>query len=522
MEQTPVLIVGAGPTGLMMAAQLVRYGVSFCIVDPKSDPTRESRALVVQARTTEAYQQLGIADQAVAEGQIMTGMNFHVDGRRRRHIPLSDIGQGLSPFPFALIYEQSKNEALLGRHLQQHDVEIDWGWRLETMAETNGAVEATIVDSGGNQRTIRAGYVIGADGASSRVRHLLGSEFSGGTYNQLFFVADLDIDGDIPQAEGSIFFGGVGFALIFPMVGDRHFRLVGIVPRALAGDEPTFNDVKEQALRVFPKGTSFSEPEWFSTYVVHHRSVPEFRVGRSFLIGDAAHVHSPAGGQGMNTGLLDAQNLGWKLAMVLRQQAAPTLLNTYHDERWAFAQVLLSTTDQAFQAATSPSFLARLVREHGLPNLLGIVLRHNGARQFLFSRISQIGIEYRASSLSHGQGKAKALRAGDRFPWIELKSEDNSLFCSFDLFREPGWTAICCATGKKARRAAREACDAIARKLNINLHFHAALPTGGKWRRVLSGSLVLVRPDTFVGYIDHDMTEDAVAGYFKNHVHSNR
>lgn len=179
MERTPVLIVGAGPTGLMMAAQLARYGVSFRIVNPKSGPTRESRALVVQARTMEAYQQIGIADQAVDEGQIMTGMNFHVEGQHRRRIPLSDIGQGVSPFPFALIYEQSKNEALLGRHLERQGIEIDWGWCLEAMAEKENGIETTIVDSQGKNTVLHADYVVGADGASSRVRHLLGSEFPG-------------------------------------------------------------------------------------------------------------------------------------------------------------------------------------------------------------------------------------------------------------------------------------------------------------------------------------------------------
>jgi len=501
-----------------MAAQLARYGVSFRIVDPKFGPTRESRALVVQARTLEAYQQIGIADRAVAEGQIMTGMNFHVNGRHRRRIPLSEIGDGLSPFPFALIYEQSKNEALLGHHLEQQSIEIDWGWRLEAMTEKENGIESTIVNSEGKSTVLHAEYVVGADGASSRVRHLLGSTFSGGTYNQLFFVADLKIDGDIPQTEGSIFFGGAGFALIFPMVGERHFRLVGLAPRDRVGDDPTFDDVKGNALQLFPKGTSFCEPEWFSTYVVHHRSVPAFRVGRSFLIGDAAHVHSPVGGQGMNTGLLDAQNLGWKLAMVLKGQAAPTLLDSYHDERWAFAQVLLSTTDQAFQAATSPSILARLLREHGFPNLLGVVLRINRARRFLFSRISQTGIEYRDSPLSHGQAKTKALQAGDRFPWIELKMEDKSLMSSFDLFQAPGWTAICFAANKKASRAAHEACEAVAHNLNIDLHFHAAQPNDRHWRRALSGTLVLVRPDTFVGCISRDMTEDTIAAYFRNHV----
>ncbi len=518
MEQTSVLIAGAGPTGLMLGAHLARFGVDFRIIDPKRGPTRESRALAVQARSLEAYQQIGLAERAVADGEIMSGMNFFAGGKLRRRIPLGDIGKELSPYPFVLILEQSKNESLLSTHLSDRGQTIDWGWELRHLESDADGVSVFAQDADGAERTYRADYVVGADGASSAVRHALGLEFPGGTYNQLFFVADLRIEGDIPETEGSIFFSKSHFALIFPMAGQRHFRLVGIAPRTETGDAPSFEAVRETSLAALPPGTRLDTPNWFSTYVVHHRSVQSFCEGRIMLAGDAAHVHSPAGGQGMNTGLLDAQNLAWKLAMVVKQQARPTLLDTYHDERWTFAQRLLATTDRAFQAATSPALGPRLLREHVLPNVLALGLRINRVRRFLFGTVSQTGIEYQNSSLSSGGALGPLLAAGDRFPWIDLKLANGQVKSSFDLFADPGWTALSFSSSGTAQSKLTSSLADLQKSLSISVYGHVVQAADETWNRALAGRVVLVRPDTYVGHIGRDISARALTAYFRDHV----
>ncbi len=433
---TDVLIVGAGPTGLMLANQLVRRGVRVQIIDRHSGPAQQSRAMAVQARTMEIYSKLGIADQALALGQTGTGANMWAEGRWSARIPLGDIGQDMSPFPYVLILGQDDNERIMGKHLQDQGVSVQWNTELLKFEQKSESVIATIKTADGVRREISAAYMAGCDGARSAVREQSGISFPGAPYEHVFFVADTVATGPMRPGELNVYLWRDGFHLLFPMRGENHWRIVGILPKQLRDRENlVFEDVIPAIRDEAGAALDFKSCSWFSTYRIHHRCAEKFRDRRSFLLGDAAHIHSPAGGQGMNTGLQDAYNLGWKLALVVQKRAAPALLDTYEQERQPVAQRLLATTDRLFMMLVSDGWFAKLFRTSIVPRVLGLAMTVERIRKLAFRTVSQIGIRYRHSPLSATLAglPAGAPQGGDRFPWLKLGLDGN---VAADLYQQ--------------------------------------------------------------------------------------
>jgi 2-polyprenyl-6-methoxyphenol hydroxylase-like FAD-dependent oxidoreductase len=421
---TDVLVVGAGPTGLMLANQLGRRGVRALILDRHDGPSLQTRAIGVQARTLEIYSHLGIVDRALELGKRATGANMWAQGRRAARVPFGDSVLGVSPYPFLLILGQDDNERLLGEALHKWGMTIRWNTELVGLAQETDRVIAKVKQPDGTIREVTAAWVAGCDGARSAVRELNGIAFQGAPYEHVFFVADTQMTGSMVQAEVNVYLWRGGFHLFFPMRGTDHWRIVGIVPPALRGrDDLTLDEVTPSMRKEAGSGLSFQGCSWFSTYRIHHRRAERFRDRRCFLLGDAAHIHSPVGAQGMNTGLQDAYNLGWKLALVVSGSADAGLLDTFEDERVPVAQRLLSTTDRMFSFIVSDSWLGGVFRTRLLPRILALAMSLARIQRFAFRTISQTGIRYRNSPLSEtlpGLPEA-APRAGDRFPWLRLK-----------------------------------------------------------------------------------------------------
>jgi 2-polyprenyl-6-methoxyphenol hydroxylase-like FAD-dependent oxidoreductase len=418
-----VLIVGAGPTGLMLANQLARRGVHPIVIDRHSGPAQQSRAMAVHARTLEIYAKLGIAARAVERGTQGNGANLWVRGKRKARVPLEEMGKNLSPFPYVLMLGQDENERIMGDRLRELGVAVEWNTELVALEQHAGYVTATVRQQDGTRRTIEAAYVAGCDGSRSAVRQMNGIGFPGAAYEQSFFVADTEATGPMVPDELNVYLWRDGFHLYFPMPGRNRWRVIGILPRALSPDtNPTFEQLLPSLQQQGARGLSFTSCLWFSTYRIHHRRTERFRDRRCFLLGDAAHVHSPMGGQGMNTGLQDAYNLAWKLALVVAGRAADPLLDTYEAERVPFADRLLSTTDRAFRLVVSDSWLGGVLRTRIFPSVAAIAMKPHFMRRFAFMTLSQIGTEYRASPLSQTiAGVAKgAPAAGERFPWLQL------------------------------------------------------------------------------------------------------
>jgi 2-polyprenyl-6-methoxyphenol hydroxylase-like FAD-dependent oxidoreductase len=409
-----VLIAGAGPTGLVLALWLARAGVRPRVIDKAPGPGLASRAMAVQARPLEFYRQLGIADGAVAGGLLMTGARFWERGRLAALLPLGAIGVGISPFPMVLSYPQDDHERFLLARLGEAGVAVEWNTELVGLRQTADRVHARLRPGGAETETDCA-YLCGCDGSHSAVRRALGVGFPGAKYDSRFYVADVAGEGWSPGPFINVSLGKGTFCLGFPVRREGMVRLIGILPPELAErDDLTYDDVRpipEQLL-----GLRTTDVNWFSTYHVHHRVAERFRVGRVFLSGDAGHVHSPAGGQGMNTGIGDAVNLAWKLAAVLHGKAAPVVLDSYEAERQRFARTLVSSTDRAFGLLVGGGVPSWLMRRVVLPRVLPIAVKVPAVRRAMFGLISQTRIEYRPGPLS--VGGAGKVRAGDRLPWL--------------------------------------------------------------------------------------------------------
>ena len=481
MQQAEILIVGAGPTGLVLALTLAKKGVPFRIIDNDPGPGNYSRALVVHARTLEFYRALGFADAFVAKGVKIELIKLRARSQPFVDVSFADIGRGQSPFPFSLGLPQDEHEEFLVARLRDLGIAVDWGVELKGLKQTGEQVEVQLM-RGSSPEQASCSYVCGCDGASSKVRTLLAVPFSGGTYDDLFFVADAELE-RAPDADISVNLGSHSFALVTPIRTSGMYRIVGLVPHRLRhernlafedvrADSETFLDMKVRRLN------------WFSTYRVHHRVADRFQIGRCFLLGDAGHVHSPAGGQGMNTGIGDAFNLAWKLAEVVAKGAEPKLLESYEVERSAFARKLVASTDRAFEILTATGGLYALLRTWVIPGLMGHAMRFARVRSMMFKLISQTRIRYRASPLS--QGQAGGIYGGDRLPWIPAGATDN-----FVPLQSLDWQVHVYGTAEPAFE--RE----IAR-LGLELH-RFAFDEIAAGQGAARDAAYLIRPDGYVG-----------------------
>jgi 2-polyprenyl-6-methoxyphenol hydroxylase-like FAD-dependent oxidoreductase len=508
-EMTDVLIVGAGPTGLALAVWLARFGVRFRIIDRNDDVAPISRALGVHARTLEFYRQLGFANEAVESGVIVPSVNLWARGHRVARVPFGDIGRGLTPFPFVLDFAQDEHERLLIERLTAAGCGVERKTVLTSFTQDGDAVCATLRHADGSEEECRCAYLAGCDGTHSTVRAAVGAEFGGGTYDHLFYVADVIARGPAVDDGIHVDLDEADLLAVFDMKGSGHVRLVGTIPDIGDGGKSlTFADVGRRPLDHLR--LAVEQVQWFSTYRVHHRVANRFRVGRAFLLGDAAHVHSPVGAQGMNTGIGDATNLAWKLAAAVRDELRPGLLDTYEAERIGFARRLVATTDRAFEIASKRGALAGYIRTRAFPLIVSVAFRWRATRRYLFRTVSQIMINYRGSALS--TGRAGAVHGGDRLPWLEpaapgdpdnyesLKSCSWQVHVYGDL--PAGLTAECA-------------------RLDLELH-------GFPWRDAMAsaglarGAMYLVRPDGYVALANAECDVGALRDYWGAQLPSGR
>jgi 2-polyprenyl-6-methoxyphenol hydroxylase-like FAD-dependent oxidoreductase len=399
------------------------------------------------------------------------------------------------------MYGQDEHERLLASELGRLGVTVERRTELLGFEASEREVRARLKRPDGSEERAEAAYLAGCDGAHSAARNSLGIDFAGGTYSGVFYVADVRAAGPAANGEIHVDLEEADFNAAFPLKGAGRMRLVGPASWDLSERELKFEDVAPRASRNLR--LEISDLNWFSTYRVHHRVAARFRAGRAFLLGDAAHVHSPVGGQGMNTGIGDAVNLAWKLAAVLKREAPESLLDTYEPERIRFARRLVATTDRAFTFVVKQGALARRVRTRLVPFILPIAVRLRAVRRLMFHLVSQIGVQYRHSALS--TGAAGNVHGGDRLPWIELEGgKDN-----FEPLRSLKWQVHVYGG------AAREVAQACA-ECGLELHSFA-------WRDsmrhagISRGALYVVRPDGYVGLADSRGDAQALREYWRVH-----
>jgi len=499
---TEVLVIGAGPTGLVLALWLTRLGVKIRIIDKTAEPGTTSRALAVQARTLELYRQLDLTDAVIAEGHRVPAVNLWVQGEREARLAFENIGTGLTPYPFLHIFPQDQHERLVIERLETFGVRVERRTELIGFTERDHGVSARLRGADGDEQECTASYIAGCDGARSTVREVTGTGFPGGTYRQVFYVADVEAAGEAVNGELHIDLDEADFLGVFPLAGAGSARLIGTVrdERADRADTLTFEDISDRAINHLK--LKVIKVNWFSTYHVHHRVTQHFRKGRAFLVGDAAHIHSPAGGQGMNTGIGDAINLAWKLAAVIGGRADDTLLDSYESERIGFARRLVATTDRVFSFATAGGRFADLGRRRVAPVLVPFAISFERVREFMFRTVSQTTLNYRNGPLSSGQ--AGHVHRGDRLPWVAIDGVDN-----YSSLAAMDWQV-------HVYGVANPALAAWCAEQDLPLHVFG-------WRNeyqaagLARDALYLLRPDAYVALADRGGATGALERYFADH-----
>lgn len=430
-----VLIVGAGPTGLMLGCQLSLYpNVSFRIIDKNSSSTTQSRALGVHARSLELFAQLNIIDQAMSQGTFMDSLNLFFQGKRSLRLDITKFRTEntlFTHYPYLFMIEQSVTESILEKFLNEHNIKVERQKEAIDLSDVDSSDNSEIQVTLSTGEVIRTKYVCACDGARSLVRHKLNLPFSGRTFTESLFVADCDIENSpLQRKDVGIFFHSTGFVGLFPFANSRS-RFFGTIRETVEEDPNLTIDQVATMVKVRTQNNTMkiSNNYWISIYHSHHRCVEKFRHRKQyFLLGDAAHIHSPVGGQGMNTGLQDAHNLAWKLGHVLTHKADDRLLDTYQEERSAFAKALVNTVDLVFSFLSSTNWMVSILRLYLLPFLLRFVVQpmfsySRTVRKKLFRAVSQLGFTYNKynpynSMASTGKFAETTPKPGDRFPLV--------------------------------------------------------------------------------------------------------
>lgn len=393
-SRADVLVVGAGPTGLTMACELARHGITPRIIDKAPAPSDKSKAFGIHARTLELFENMGIVDTVLGQGNICNGFDMYNHGK-----PLVSVVFDSLPtkYPYFLIIAQSDTERILNAHLESYGIRVEREKELVGIEREQDSLRARIRLNDGSEEFIDCSYIAGCDGAHSSVRHILDLEFKGAPYPYYWLLADCDLDWKYPLHHMSVFIHPSGVTAYFPLYSDRG-RLMFELPDAPVDEEmqePTIEDVRRLMGEREIDYRSVGNPNWLAYFKLHHRMVDKYGDGRVFLCGDAAHIHSPIGGQGMNTGIQDSYNLAWKLALVLKGESPGSLLDSYNAERQRVGKGVVGLTDMATKMIGLHNPVLAAIRN----KLIGTLSALDPVEEKLLLTLSQIEISYRESPI---------------------------------------------------------------------------------------------------------------------------
>ena len=484
MSDIPVLVAGGGPIGLAMAGELRRHGVAFRAVERAARRTDLSKALVVWPRTLELLRLAGCADDFTAVGRPTREAQLRANGRLVAEISFVGIA---TPYPYALFIPQSETERLLEEHLERLGGRLERTVELTSFEASPDGVTCTLSHADGRTERVTCDYLVACDGAHSVVRHGLKLDFAGETEPVAFMLGDVKLDGAV-EDKLQLYWHREGVLGIFPMQRGR-FRVIADLGRAATAPPEATLDLIQSALdRRGPSGVRAYDPVWLSLFRINDRKVADYRHGRVFLTGDAAHIHSPAGGQGMNTGIHDAFNLAWKLALVIKGKAGDRLLATYSPERSAVGDMVLRNAARLTKLATLHQPALQLLRNQ----LVGFLMRFAAVRRVFARTMTELDIRYPRSPLSQGR-PSKRLRPGDRAP-DAAAAIDGQRRQLFDVLNRDGFTLL--AVG------AAEAPGAVELAARFMPWVKAITASADSEMNARYGAgLYVIRPDWYVGFI---------------------
>jgi 2-polyprenyl-6-methoxyphenol hydroxylase-like FAD-dependent oxidoreductase len=548
-RKAQVLIVGAGPTGLLLAAGLARYGIKPRLIDKNPYPSKTSKAIGVFARTLEVFDDFGVAEEAIASGSIIQGFNLYDEGDRIAHISLDNQD---SLIPKAISLPQSETEAILTRLLERLGVTIERSVNLTALAQDADGVTATLTHANGQAERCQAAWLIGCDGSKSTVRQTAGFEDNSTSIPATFALADVEADLPLSHHEAHALTTTEGVLLYFPLPSQNHWRIIVDLPSdSNLPDQPDLGFIQQLAGARSPFTPDLTHLLWSSKFRIRQRMVNQCRKGRIFVAGDALSSHSPVGGQGMNTALQDAYNLAWKLALVIDNQASPELLNSYEAERLPISKRLLTATGLMTRALTSRHSGLRWLRRFVVSSAMGL----DPVQKQMINTLTELNINYRHSpvvqepafsdllhteqlSFKHWLAFRNAPRAGDRAPDATVETSAGSkrlhqLFShelkhSLLLF---GGTSTKPKAYAKLGQLAQEFADTFLDQLSVHIilpfesipapldRLHAVLldpQTECHQRYGATGEcLYLIRPDGYVGDRSQSLSIDQLRAYFQ-------
>lgn len=418
-----VLIVGAGPVGLTLANDLLRRGISCRLIDSAPQAMQKTKALAIQPRTLELLAKMGVAPTAIQRGLKSTKFSPYSDGRRLAQIDYQEYLLD-TPYPYVLMLPQHETEALLTEHLRSQGSAIEWQTELINLTQDMQGVEALLRHANGQEERFRTCWLVGCDGAHSAVRHLLGLNFAGATFEQSFAVGNVHMTWALPYDEILAFVHRGSFIAYFPMVGGRHRVVIAYEMDKAPTGEVTLDEIQQVIDICGPHGARADAPADLARFHVNQRRSEHYTRGRVFLAGDAAHIHSPIGGQGMNTGMQDAFNLGWKLSLAAKGRAEARLLESYEVEREQVGEALLRGTGRATRMVLTRNPLLVTLRNRLAPLYFS---SSPSALHRLAEALSELDVAYPHSPITHDErAKKGTLQAGDRAPDGLVRPQGNA------------------------------------------------------------------------------------------------
>jgi 2-polyprenyl-6-methoxyphenol hydroxylase-like FAD-dependent oxidoreductase len=512
-NQNPdVIVVGAGPVGLVAGCELARHGVRVRVIDKLAQPTDQSRAIAVHARSLDMLDRMGIVDEMLGTGVKAIAMQMYAGGRKLFRVPLGDVD---SAFPFTLTTAQTETERVLDEHLQSLGVTVDRGAELVALSQDDDAVHLTLQKDGSTEQ-VSASWVIGADGAHSAVRKLVGTKLAGSFVGERFLLADVVAEHNLDRDSMHTFFSPDGPVIVLPM-RDGRMRFLAEVHNA-SGTPLNMNPTQDELQVILDRrigGIRVLRSHWLTSFEIRHARVPAYRWGRVFLAGDAAHIHSPAGGQGMNTGMQDVFNLAWKLAAVINGYAGDTLLDSYQAERVPVADSVITFTNRLTKVGTL-SGTPRRIRDV----VVRIVSRVPAARRVIAETAEEVNVNYQGSPIAVGRSPRHAkVTAGQHVPPISDEAVQKQLraVCGAQTL---GHVVLTIAAGQVAPAAGGpEQVQVLVTGDGVAGAGYDAVITDPKCAvaerfGLTKGGRVVIRPDSYIGAISALDDTTAIVDYF--------
>lgn len=517
LHNIDVLIVGAGPVGLFCANELTRHGLTCRIIDKKSSLSEHSKALGIHIRTLDLLNDCGLIDNVLGQGHEVEGVLFKSKGQTLVNATFADLEAN---YHYLIDLPQNQTESIFDQKLKTQGIEVEWDTELTHLSQSPTEITATIKKPNNKIELFNATWLIACDGAHSTVRHQVGAEFKGSAYKQEWWLADLLVDWKVPEQRMAIYISDQGPLACFPM-GNKRYRLVMTAANGTTGD-PSLQDIKEAFHQRSSDSAELTQPIWLSRFSIHHRQIQHYRHDRVFFAGDAAHIHSPMGGQGLNTGIQDVYNLVWKLALVEKRKAKPELLNSYHAERYPVGHEVLKKTDKMTRMILLKNPLVVAARN----SLIKYATSFKKVRHALAKDIAELSISYAKSPIVQQTGCSK-LKAGTYLPNFLLTQNGNAksamdivhgtqhhlfVFCGSNPKKLPELTALAETLANRYGKTTEVHLVMAEHKESKqkNIHYWVDDHNTQQQLGIKKPTLILVRPDKYIGVLKKSINKNSV------------